>query len=219
MQILKAKNINIFSATILLLLGSFILSSNVSAQRSTPVTVVNSADDPLPVEIQCLNSTPNFFSETNIFVRIDGIPGDSMDDAHCDEIEAISFSQSVKQSASASASSGGGASSERANFGDVIIVKNIDMSTPKLYIASADGTHISEVTISFVNALSSDQILFYEVRLSNVIISSVSFSEGVEIVGFNFGRIEWTFTKEKRSDGSGGGNVVSGWDLERNCKI
>lgn len=218
MQILKAKNINIFSATILLLLGSFILSSNVSAERSTPVTVVNSADDPLPVEIQGLNSTPNFFSETNIFVKIDGIPGESTDDAHSDEIEAISFSQSVKQSASASASSGGGASSERANFSDVIIVKNIDKCTPKLYVASADGTHISEVIIYFDRPYH-DNIQFYEVKLTDVIISYVSFSEGVETVGFNFGRIEWTYTQQKRADGSGGGNVAGGWDLEMNTKI
>lgn len=217
MQILKAKNINIFSATILLilLLGSFILSSNVNAQRSTPVTVVNSADDPLPVEIQGLNSTPNFFSETNIFVHIDGIPGDSEDDRHRDWIEAISYSQSVENSASAVASSSGGGSGERSSFGDIIIVKNIDCSSPKLYGAVAHSTHISSVIIECETLCGDPPLKFFEVELENVVISSISF-EGMETVGFNFGKIRWTFTEQIRADGSGGGNIVFGWDLERN---
>jgi type VI secretion system secreted protein Hcp len=35
-------------------------------------------------------------------------------------------------------------------------------------------------------------------------------------VSFNFGKIKWTYTQQKRSDGSGGGNVTGGWDLQAN---
>ena len=38
----------------------------------------------------------------------------------------------------------------------------------------------------------------------------------VEQVSFNFGKIKWTYTQQKRADGSGGGNVTGGWDLTAN---
>ncbi|GAI77194.1 unnamed protein product, partial [marine sediment metagenome] len=41
----------------------------------------------------------------------------------------------------------------------------------------------------------------------------------LEEVSFNYGKIEWTYTQQKRADGSGGGNVAAGWDLEKNVKV
>ena len=37
-----------------------------------------------------------------------------------------------------------------------------------------------------------------------------------EHVSFNFGKIKWTYTQQKRADGTGGGNVTGGWDLTAN---
>ena len=38
----------------------------------------------------------------------------------------------------------------------------------------------------------------------------------VEQVSFNFGKVKWTYTQQKRADGTGGGNVSGGWDLTAN---
>ena len=38
----------------------------------------------------------------------------------------------------------------------------------------------------------------------------------IETVTFDYGKIKWTYTQQKRSDGSGGGNVTGGWDLTSN---
>jgi len=35
-------------------------------------------------------------------------------------------------------------------------------------------------------------------------------------VKFNFAKVKWTYTQQKRADGSGGGNVAGGWDLTAN---
>jgi type VI secretion system secreted protein Hcp len=40
----------------------------------------------------------------------------------------------------------------------------------------------------------------------------------VETVSFSYGKIEWIYTQQKRADGSGGGQVAAGWDLEQNKK-
>ena len=34
-----------------------------------------------------------------------------------------------------------------------------------------------------------------------------------EEIEFNYGKIKWTYTQQKRADGTGGGNVAGGWDL------
>jgi type VI secretion system secreted protein Hcp len=66
-----------------------------------------------------------------------------------------------------------------------------------------------------------------EYKMSDCIVSSVrpgGSSQGgetlpLEEVSFNYGKIEWTYTQQKRTDGSGGGNVAAGWDLEKNAKL
>ena len=36
---------------------------------------------------------------------------------------------------------------------------------------------------------------------------------------FNYGKITQTYTKQKREDGTGGGNVPAGWDLQANKPV
>lgn len=160
------------------------------------------------------------------FLNVDGIPGESTDDAHADWIEVLSYSTGVSQTASGSASSGGGASSERADFQDFSIVKALDKASPKLSVACADGTHISEVVLELCRA-GGDKVKYMEYKLSDCIVSSHrpgGSSQGgetlpLEEVSFNYGKIEWTYTQQQRTDGSGGGNVAGGWDLEKNVKV
>jgi type VI secretion system secreted protein Hcp len=160
------------------------------------------------------------------FLKVDGIPGESTDDAHPDQIEVLSYSSGVSQRSSASASSGGGASSERADFQDFSIVKTLDKASPKLAVACADGTHIPEVVLELCRA-GGNKLKYMEYKMSDCIVSSVrpgGSSQGgetlpLEEVSFNYGKIEWIYTQQKRADGSGGGNVAAGWDLEKNVKI
>jgi len=160
------------------------------------------------------------------FLKIDGIDGESTDDAHADQIEVLSYSIGVIQTTSASASSGGGASAERADFQDFSIVKALDKASPKLAIACADGTHIGEIILELCRA-GGDKLKYMEYKLTNCIVSSwqPSGSAGgdetlpLEDVSFNYGKIELTYTLQKRADGSGGGNVAAGWDLEKNVKV
>lgn len=37
-----------------------------------------------------------------------------------------------------------------------------------------------------------------------------------EEITFNYGKIKWTYTQQKRPDGTGGGNVTGGWDATAN---
>ncbi len=63
-----------------------------------------------------------------------------------------------------------------------------------------------------------------EYKLSDVIVSVVSpggsASGGetlpLEEVGFNYGKIEWTYTETDHGTGKPKGNIASNWDLKAN---
>ncbi len=157
------------------------------------------------------------------FIKIDGVPGESTDDKHKDWIEVLSYSWGISQPKSASASTAGGASAERADFQDFSIVKALDKASPKLALACAQGKHIKEVIFELCRA-GGDKVKYMEYKLSNCIITSVrrgGAAQGgetlpLEEVSFDYGKIVWTYTQQKREDGSGGGQVSANWDLQTN---
>jgi type VI secretion system secreted protein Hcp len=155
------------------------------------------------------------------FLKVEGIPGESTDDKHKDWIEILSYNSGLSQMASATASSSGGATTARADFQDFFVAKALDKASPKLAVACADGTHIKEVTLELCRA-GGDKLKYMEYKLSNCIVSSCNVGGGgvepSETLTFNYGKIQWTYTQQKRADGSGGGNVAAGWDLEKNAK-
>jgi type VI secretion system secreted protein Hcp len=160
------------------------------------------------------------------FLKIDGVPGESTDDKHKDWIEILSFSLGANQPASATASSAGGATAERVDIQDLSIVKALDKASPKIFEACCTGQHFKEIKIELCRA-GGDKLKYMEYKLSNAIVSSVrpggsaqgSETLPLEEVSFNFGKIEMTYTQQKRVDGSGGGNVSAGWDLQTNKKV
>jgi len=157
------------------------------------------------------------------FLKIDGIPGESTDDKHKDWIEVLSFNFGMHQPASSTASSTGGATAERVDIQDLSVVKHIDKASPKIYELCCNGKHISNVTLELCRA-GGDKLKYMEVKMEQVIISHANpggNSQGTdgfptESVSFNFGKVKWTYTQQKRADGSGGGNVTGGWDLTTN---
>ena len=157
------------------------------------------------------------------FIKINGIPGESMDEKHKDWIEIISFSHHVEQPASSTASSVGGATAERVNHGTFNIVHQMDKATPKLFEACCTGKHIKEVTIEFCRA-GGDKVKYMEIKLEQVLVSSVAESGSTsgesgfpaDAISLSYGKIKWTYTQQKREDGSAGGNVSAGWDLTAN---
>jgi type VI secretion system secreted protein Hcp len=167
-----------------------------------------------------LNSEAAF----DAFLQIDGIPGESTDDAHKDWIEILSFGQSICRSFDVTPDSYDGATA--ADFGDFVIVKAMDKSSPKLAVACADGTHIKEVVLELCRA-GGDKMLYMEYILEDVIVSCYEpggRTEGgdslpLETVSLRFNKIQWTYTQQKRADGSGGGNVSGGWDLVKDSKF
>jgi type VI secretion system secreted protein Hcp len=159
------------------------------------------------------------------FLKVEGVEGESLDDKHKNWIEILSFSSGANQPASATRSSSGGATAERVDLHDFSIVKALDKASPKLFEACCTGKHFKEVKIELCRAGES-KVKYMEYKLEEAIVSSIrpgGSSKGAEAlpleeVSFNYGKIKLTYTQQKRSDGSGGGNVDAGWDATANKK-
>jgi type VI secretion system secreted protein Hcp len=156
----------------------------------------------------------------DIYLKIDGIPGESTDSEHKDWIEVQSFNHGITQNASATAASAGGGTTARTEHQDYSITKLIDKASPKLYEAASNGKHIKTVTIEMFRASGDKRVKYLEVNMEQAIISHVSPGGGhdfpSESVSFSYGTIKWTYTQQKREDGTPGGNVTGGWSLTEN---
>lgn len=156
------------------------------------------------------------------FIKIGDIEGESTDDKHAGWIEITDYSMDITQTISTTASSSGGASAERADFTDFSITKQLDKATPKLALACADGTHFGKIVVELCRA-GTDKLKFVEFILTNCILSSISMAAGKEFpeetISINYGKIEWGYVQQKRQGGYASGNVVAGWDQEKNCKV
>ena len=158
----------------------------------------------------------------NIFVKIDGVPGESEVDAHKGEIEVLSFSMGAVQPVSGTPSSAGGATSASVEFSNVTMTKFVDKSTPKLYKFCASGNHINSITFSFHRAAKDGSTVKYmEIVLTNTIIANISTSGSggedilVENLSLNFGAIQITYTEMARKEGGEEGNLPFKMDLEK----
>jgi type VI secretion system secreted protein Hcp len=154
----------------------------------------------------------------DMFIKIDGIKGESQDSKHKDEIDVLSWSWGVSQSGTMHAGGGGGAG--KANFQDVSITKWVDMSSPKLLSAASTGKHIKEALLT-VRKAGEKPLEYLKVTLSDCLISSVSTGGSggedrlTENIAINFAKVKFEYTVQK-ADGSAGGVVPFGFDIKKN---
>ena len=153
----------------------------------------------------------------DIFAKIGDIKGESLDDKHKDEVEVLSYSWGVTNSAHIPTGSGGGAG--KATFQDLSIVHKIDKASPKLLQACATGEHLKEATITFRKAGKGQQE-FLIVKMNDVIITGVVQSApgseaGSETVSLEFAKVDWEF-KPQKPDGSLDAGIHFKFDIKAN---
>ena len=110
---------------------------------------------------------------SDIFAKIGDIKGESVDDKHKDEIEVLSFSWGVANTATVGA---GGAGVGKATFHDLSFTHTIDKASPRLLQACATGTHLKEATITHRKAGKGQQE-YLIIKMNDIIITSVSLGD------------------------------------------
>lgn len=155
------------------------------------------------------------------FLKVDGIPGESKDAKHADEIDVGAWSWG--ESSTVSTGPGGGGGGKVAIQG-LHFTSVISKASPLLMLACASGKHIKSAVLTARRA-GKGQAEFLVITLSEVLVSSYQTSAGggeeggpVDSVSLNFTQIEVEY-KETKPDGSLGPPVKFGWDLKRNTPI
>lgn len=153
-----------------------------------------------------LDWTPYADGGSGIYLKLSGITGDyNKTPGHQGEIELQTYGMGAKQGSS----TGAGISAGRIQLDDVMITKNFDSTSPGLFLACCLGQHFSEAIINFAEKGKGGKI-YYKVRLSDIIISSVKSgkttadsTKPVEEVTLNYGKIE-VFYATIKPDGTQG---------------
>jgi type VI secretion system secreted protein Hcp len=153
---------------------------------------------------------------SGIFLKLDGVLGDSVDEDHPNEIEIESISFGVNQSGIRSA--GGRGSPARSNFSVISLLKRIDKTSPRLFLKCALGEIIPTATFSFETSNGSEDYL--QIKLTNVIISNYQTggndaTELTDAFSLSYNTIEISF-KPRLPSGQLGSPVAVSFDVNRN---
>jgi type VI secretion system secreted protein Hcp len=137
------------------------------------------------------------------FLKMDGVPGESNDKFHKDEIEISSFSWGLTQTGSFDHGGGGGAG--KAVFQDLHFASSISKASPLLAKSCATGEHIKEATLT-VRKGGDKGFEFMKIKLTDVIISSYQNGGSVgddrpsDQFGLNFAKIQFDYTVERTGE-------------------
>jgi type VI secretion system secreted protein Hcp len=157
----------------------------------------------------------------DMFLKIEGIPGESTDKKHKDEIDVISFSWGATQSGGSYGTGGRGAG--KVQMQDFSFVMKVNKASPKLMLSCATGEHIPNATLVCRKA-GGEQQEYLTVKFTDVLISSyqTSGSSGDDVpmdqCALNFDKIEFEY-KPQKPDGTLDSPVKTGYNLKENVKV
>ena len=143
----------------------------------------------------------------DMFLFLEGIPGESADDRHKEWIDIIAFTKAMNRSET------------RPTFSEFWLQKDQDKSSPLLALRAANGARIPRAVLELIQP-GETRLRFYRVTLSNSTVrtwqinGSAGQSKPAEAVGLDFEWISWTYTEV---DATGRPRDISAyWDLFRN---
>jgi type VI secretion system secreted protein Hcp len=151
----------------------------------------------------------------SLFLKLDGIQGDSTDPTHQGEIVLISYSQSFTNP--------GGRGPVPTDCGAVTVTKSVDRSSPALIGVVLRGTHIPSGVITF-RTEGTSRFEFYKVILTDLLINAISQTDAsptdpttiVEQISLNAREIRFEYTPQLPT-GAPGATVAFGWNCVANA--
>jgi type VI secretion system secreted protein Hcp len=153
----------------------------------------------------------------DVYLRIDGITGESQDANFKGQIQLESFSFG----ASNVVHIGVGAGSGKVAFAPMTATKLPDTTSPLLFLAVCEGTKTATATVSFVQLGASTAFVKFD--LGTVLISGITTSEAngmtVETITVACATLRYTVTTLDPVTGVIVSLVSEGWDITKNRKL
>jgi len=155
----------------------------------------------------------------DMFIKIAGIPGESKDAKHKDDIDILAWSWGMSQSGTFGAGGGGGAG--KVNVQDLSFTKYVDKASAALMLNCCNGAHMKDAVLT-VRKAGKDPLEYLIVTLEKVMVTSVSTGGSggedrlTENVTLNFAKVKVDYkTQTDKGTGQQAGNFR--WNLETNA--
>ncbi len=140
-------------------------------------------------------------ASVDMFLKIEGVKGESTDSAHSDEIDVLAWSW------------GTSSNSRQVCVQDVSITKYVDKASPILLMNQVEGVVYPSATL-VVRRAGERPFEFISLEFRNLNVSSLSTGGSggedrlTENVTLNFDEVKYTYTPQN-ADGSRGGEIVA----------
>ncbi|HEX4305082.1 MAG TPA: type VI secretion system tube protein Hcp [Solirubrobacterales bacterium] len=124
-----------------------------------------------------------------MFLKLDGIEGESQDDGHKNQIEISSFSLGSQST---------GAGAGKITFNPFQVTRKVDRSSPQLLAAAVTGRRIPKAELFFTHRRGGKDVTFLELDFMNVQVSTVQDGASAkdvptESVSLNYQKLEMTY--------------------------
>ena len=155
----------------------------------------------------------------DMFIKIDGIEGESLDATHKNEIQVLSWKWDVSQHSNTHSGSGGG--SGRATVEDFIFVHYTDKASPNLLNYCLTGKHIKNIQF-VIRKAGGDPLEYLIIKFTDVIITHVGMQGSLEDEARPREQVRFSFTKMtqdyvmQNAEGHKAGVISATYDVKAN---
>lgn len=159
----------------------------------------------------------------DMFLKVDGLPGEAVDFKHAKDIDVLAWEFGVTQAGTMHVATGGGSS--KANFGDMKIEKWVDSATHLLFGAVANGKHFKKGELFIRKAGGDDPLEYLVITMTDIIVTS--YQTGAvspdderlkETVQLNFAKVKFAYKPQKK-EGGGDAEKSFEWNIAENVKV
>lgn len=153
----------------------------------------------------------------DMFIKIDGIEGESLDASHKNEIQVLAWNWEVSQHSNMHSGSGGG--SGKASVADFCFSHYMDKASPNLLSYCLLGKHIKNIRFVLRKA-GGDPLEYLTINFTDVIITRVDMAGSLEdetrpreIVRFSFTKMTQDYVMQN-AEGHKSGVVSANYDVK-----
>jgi type VI secretion system secreted protein Hcp len=156
----------------------------------------------------------------DMFLKLDGVKGESKDEAHKQEIDVLAWSWGMSNNGSAH--QGAGAGSGKVSVRDITLTKYVDSSSPKIMLSCCDGEHFDTAKLTVRKAGGKAPVEYIVIKMEEVLISSVSTGGSgaedrlTENVNLNFAKVSLDCTPQG-DKGEKGTAIPFSWNIAANA--
>lgn len=161
---------------------------------------------------------PPASSRYNIYLKLDGICGESTSDKYANWIELAGVEFGVSNAAAAAAPvKGSGAGAGKPSLDSFEVAKQVDCSSVPLLEYSLSGKHVKNGQIAFVPKTGEGADPILTINLKDVVVAGYRFDDLNETIKLSFAAVEFSYVGQDAA-GAKKPPVKGGWNFAKNAK-